>query len=128
MSPRLGAVFLIVGMVALAAVWIEGAGALAGTEGDGAVDFVGEMIRILGFLAALVALSVIAVRLGKRLEPRWGGGVVQLLGSRTLAPGVGVRLIRVGSRAWLLGVTREQVSMLAELEEKDLPVLEERSR
>ncbi|MBF0425628.1 MAG: flagellar biosynthetic protein FliO [Magnetococcales bacterium] len=100
--------------------------ALAETVSDATMDLTSEMVRIVGYLAVVVALSILAVRLSRRFEPRWHGGAVRLLGSRTLAPGVGVRLIQVGSRAWLLGVTREQVSLLAELKEQDLPVVEER--
>ncbi|MEO5369317.1 MAG: flagellar biosynthetic protein FliO [Magnetococcus sp. DMHC-1] len=122
-----GFVLLIAGLLWIPVVWAEATGEGVVASGEGSVDFVGEMIRILGFLAVLVALSVLAVRVGKRLEPRWNSGTVQLLGTRTLAPGVGVRLIRVGSRAWLLGVTRERVSLLAELGEQDLPPSKESS-
>ncbi|MBF0188271.1 MAG: flagellar biosynthetic protein FliO, partial [Magnetococcales bacterium] len=38
----------------------------------------------------------------------------------TLAPGAGVRIVAVGKRAWLLGVSKERVEALAELTPEDL--------
>lgn len=85
------------------------------------IDLMGHGIEVAGYLVVLVAISIVVVRLGKRFQPSMGGGsLIRVEDGRNLAPGVGVRLIRVGSRAWLVGVTRERVSLLAEMSEEEL--------
>ncbi len=107
------------------------AGTSAPTEGKGLIpetrmasssELLGEAPwKVAAALVVLVVLAVFVVRLGKRFRPQWrGDGPIFLEDGRNLAPGVGVRLIRVGARYWLIGVTREQVTLLAELTEEDL--------
>ncbi|MBF0623804.1 MAG: flagellar biosynthetic protein FliO [Magnetococcales bacterium] len=121
---------ILTAFLALLPPWL--APALARAEEAAAnappIDLLEETLRIMGYLALLIVLAVLAVKVGKRLEPRIGGGPVRLLGGRNLGPGVGVRLVRVGSRAWLIGVTKERVSLLAELGEQELQALEEQTR
>ncbi|WP_130470458.1 flagellar biosynthetic protein FliO [Candidatus Magnetaquicoccus inordinatus] len=85
-------------------------------------DWLGEAFwKVIGALVVLVALALLVVRLGRRLRPQWrGGGPIFIEDGRNLAPGVGVRLLRVGSRYWLIGVTRERVTLIGELSEEDL--------
>jgi flagellar biogenesis protein FliO len=85
------------------------------------VDLVQEGLEVAGYLLILMVFAVIVIRLGKRFQPRMGaGGLIRIEDGHNLAPGVGVRLIRVGSRAWLVGVTRERVSLLAEMSQEDI--------
>ncbi|MBF0184438.1 MAG: FliO/MopB family protein [Magnetococcales bacterium] len=77
--------------------------------------------KVIGALVVFVALALLVIRLGRRISPSWrGGGPIFIEDGRNLAPGVGVRLLRVGSRYWLVGVTREQVTLIGELSEEDL--------
>lgn len=84
------------------------------------VDWLGEVVRVVGFLLVLIVLGVLAVRFGRKYTPQLGGGgPIRIEDGRNFAPGVGVRLIRVGSRAWLLGVSKDRVSLLAEMRPED---------
>lgn len=77
--------------------------------------------KIAVYLLIFIVLAVLVVHLSKRLRPQWRGtGPIFIEDGRNLAPGVGVRLIRVGVRYWLIGVTKEHVTLLAELSEEDL--------
>ena len=80
------------------------------------IDLVAEAVQLTGYLLILVVLAALAVHLGRRFRPGLGGdGPIHVIDGRNLAPGVGVRLIRVGSQSWLVGVTKEHVSLLAEV-------------
>ncbi|MEO5338969.1 MAG: flagellar biosynthetic protein FliO [Magnetococcus sp. MYC-9] len=80
-----------------------------------------EATQVAGYLLVLGALAALVVYVSKRLRPQWrGSGPIFIEDGRNLAPGVGVRLIRVGARYWLIGITKENVSLLAELTEEDL--------
>lgn len=99
----------------MAIAWPGGALA-AGAGSPPPVDLLAEAVRVAGYLLVLLVTLVMAARLARRWQPGLGGsGPIQLLDGQNLAPGVGVRLVRVGSRTWLLGVTRERVSLLAEV-------------
>lgn len=80
------------------------------------IDLAAKAVQVAGYLLIFIVLAALAVHLAKRYQPTLGGsGPIHIVDGRNLAPGVGVRLVRVGSRAWLLGVTRDRISMLAEL-------------
>lgn len=94
------------------------------------LDLFSEGLEVVGYLLLLMVFAGVVVRLGKHFQPRMGaGGLIQIEDGHNLAPGVGVRLVRIGSRAWLLGVTRERVSLLAEISEDEIrrPAKEEAS-
>lgn len=94
-------------------------------EVDVVVDLWAKAVEMAGYLLIFIVLAALAVHLTKRYQPRWSSpGPIQLMDGRALGPGIGVRLVRVGSKAWLLGVTRERVSLLAELNPADLPVMQ----
>jgi flagellar biogenesis protein FliO len=85
------------------------------------IDLMAEGLEVAGYLLILMVFAAVVIRLGKRFQPRMGvGGLIQVEDGHNLAPGVGVRLIRVGSRAWLVGVTRERVSLLAEMSQEEI--------
>lgn len=91
-------------------------------EGAPVVDLWTKGVEISGYLFIFIVLAALVVHLTKRYQPHWGAaGPIQLVDGRNLGPGLGVRLVRVGSRAWLLGVTRERISLLAELSASELP-------
>ncbi|MBF0309168.1 MAG: flagellar biosynthetic protein FliO [Magnetococcales bacterium] len=83
---------------------------------DPGIDLMAEAVKVSGFLLVFLVLALGATRLAKRWQPQSGlNATVEVLGGRNLGAGVGVRVVRVGSRAWLVGVTRERVSLLAEV-------------
>lgn len=85
------------------------------------INLPAEAVQIAGYLLIFIALAVFVVYLGRRFRPQWrGGGPIFIEDGRNLAPGVGVRLLRVGSRYFLVGVTKERVSLLGELTEEEL--------
>lgn len=85
------------------------------------IDLMGEAAQLAGYLLILIVLAALAVHLGRRFQPGSGkGGPIHIVDGRNLAPGVGVRLVRVGSQSWLIGVTKERVSLLAEIAVEDL--------
>ncbi|MEO5345172.1 MAG: flagellar biosynthetic protein FliO [Magnetococcus sp. YQC-9] len=112
---------LLTGTLA-ALVWIGvGIPTLWAADGAEPVDLLGEATRIAGYLLLLVALGAVAVRVGRKYAPQMGGtGPIRIEDGRNFSPGVGVRLVRVGSRAWLLGVSRDRVTLLAEMSPEDL--------
>ncbi|MBF0621692.1 MAG: FliO/MopB family protein [Magnetococcales bacterium] len=90
------------------------------------VDLLTEAVQITGYLIVVIALGVLAVRFGRKFQPAgFGDRKIELLAGRNLSPGVGVRLIRVGGRSWLVGVTKEQLSVIAELSKDDLSSFKE---
>ncbi|MEO5334593.1 MAG: flagellar biosynthetic protein FliO [Magnetococcus sp. YQC-5] len=85
------------------------------------VDLIGEGVRVVGYLLLLMVVGAVAIRMGRKYAPQLGGnGPIRIEDGRNFAPGVGVRLIRVGSRAWLLGVSKDHIALLAELGPEDL--------
>ena len=85
------------------------------------INLMEEGLEVAGYLLILMVFAAVVIRLGRRFQPRMGaGGLIQIEDGHNLAPGVGVRLIRVGSRAWLVGVTRERVSLLAEMSREEM--------
>ncbi|MBF0400998.1 MAG: FliO/MopB family protein [Magnetococcales bacterium] len=116
------------GKVAVSDVKSPAEGKLAAAEGAAqtsmglpATLFGEASLKMAGYLLILVVLAVFVVHLGKRFRTQLGGGgPIFVEDGRNLAPGVGVRLIRVGARYWLIGVTKEQVTLLGELTEEDV--------
>lgn len=115
-----GAAFLLFVAGPAWAAPTDGSSATPSTAVQPVIDMDGAIIQILGYLVALGLLAWLAARMGKWLQPRMGTGPLQVLGGRALAPGVGVRLVRVGKRVWMLGVSKESVSVLAELSPEEL--------
>lgn len=82
----------------------------------------GYLPQVAGYLLILIVLATLAVHLGRRFRPGLGGGrgPIHIVDGHNLAPGVGVRLIRIGSQGWLIGVTKERISLLASVAMEDL--------
>lgn len=90
------------------------------------IDLMGATLQVVGYLLVVIVLLAGMARLARRWQPGLGLGPVRLLGGLNLAPGAGVRLIQVGGRVWLLGVTRERITPIAELARDDLVGWEEK--
>ena len=85
------------------------------------IDLMGEAVQVAGYLLILIILAALVVHLGRCFRPGLGGhGPIHVVDGRNLAPGVGVRLIRIGSQGWLVGVTKDRVSLLSEVAMEDL--------
>ncbi|WP_160162736.1 flagellar biosynthetic protein FliO [Magnetococcus marinus] len=85
------------------------------------LDLVGQSLRIVGFLLVLIVVAALVNRYGRRLHNHMGSNTgIELLTGRNLGQGVGVRVIRIHKRAWLVGVSKEGVSLLAELDEEEV--------
>lgn len=97
-------------------LWAEGEAPLP--PGD---DMLAATVRVTGFLLIFIVLAVLGSRLAKRIHPALGGGPIEIVGGRSLAPGVGISIVRVGSRHLLIGFTKEHIALLTELESKELP-------
>ena len=102
-------------MAVCSLAWAE---ALAKVE---SVDLSGEIMRVGGFLLVFFIITLIIVRISKRWNLLYSGkgeNPVQVAGGCNFSPGTGIRLVRIGTQAWLIGVTREHISLLAEVEDK----------
>ncbi|MBF0380256.1 MAG: flagellar biosynthetic protein FliO [Magnetococcales bacterium] len=92
------------------------------------INLLQEGLEVAGYLLILMVFAVVVIRLGKRFQPNMGAsGLIRVEDGHNLAPGVGVRLISVGSRAWLVGVTKERVSLLAEMSQEEMQTAKEGS-
>jgi flagellar biogenesis protein FliO len=92
------------------------------------INLMEQGLEVAGYLLLLMVFAVVVIRLGKNFQPRIGAsGLIRIEDGHNLAPGVGVRLVRVGSRAWLVGVTKERVSLLAEMSQEELQSAKEGS-
>ncbi|MBF0369584.1 MAG: flagellar biosynthetic protein FliO [Magnetococcales bacterium] len=110
-------------------MWLPALAFAAGEGSPVVIDYLGQGVRVAGFLMLLIVVAALVVRFGKRFQPGLGGGgPIQVMDGRNLAPGVGVRLVKVGEQAWLIGVTRDRISMLAEVSGKELAPPEEVTR
>jgi flagellar protein FliO/FliZ len=72
----------------------------------------------LAAFVAVVALIPLALWVLKRLQPGGGGGarVVTLVGGLSLGPRERIAIVEAQGRRWMIGVTGQSISLLAELE------------
>jgi flagellar protein FliO/FliZ len=75
----------------------------------------------LAAFVAVIALIPVALWVLKRLQSGAGrpGRVVTLVGGLTLGPRERIAIVEADGRRWMLGVTGQSISMLAELERPD---------
>ncbi|MBF0271182.1 MAG: FliO/MopB family protein [Magnetococcales bacterium] len=126
MRPMMGHAFWQGTLLAGVGWLMLGVSTVWASTGADSVDYAGEAARVAGYLLLLMALGAVAVRVSQKYSPRLGGGgPIRIEDGRNFSPGVGVRLVRVGSRAWLLGVSRDRVTLLAEMAPEDLPPLKD---
>nr|CRH07435.1 putative polar flagellar assembly protein FliO [Candidatus Magnetococcus massalia] len=85
------------------------------------LDLTTQAVRIVGFLLVLIIIAGLVNRFGRRLHEKVGGGSgIDVISGRNLGHGVGVRVITIGQRGWLVGVSKEGVQLLAELNRDEL--------
>jgi flagellar protein FliO/FliZ len=79
-------------------------------------------IRMILVLALVLGLIYVVFRIMKRLaKPKIvADSSVRLLAQASLGPGRAVHLIGVGDKAWLVGSSENSVSLIAEIEDREL--------
>ena len=73
-------------------------------------------LRIVFSLAVVLLLMWGLARLARRPLSGRGGGALSVLARQPLTRGASVAVVRVGERAYVLGVTDQNVTLLAEAE------------
>ena len=73
-------------------------------------------LRIFFSLGVVLLLMWGLARVARRPMTGRGGGAVSVLARQPLTRGASVAVVRVGERAYVLGVTDQNVSLLAEAE------------
>ncbi|MBF0160455.1 MAG: FliO/MopB family protein [Magnetococcales bacterium] len=98
---------------------------------DPPMDLITSAVRVVGFLLLFLIVAAVAVRIGRRwnvCSGKMDTVSIRVLGGHNFTPGVGVRVIQIGDRSWLIGITREHVSMLTEITECTPSRIEESSQ
>jgi len=91
----------------------------AATQNTSIVWYIIRMFLVLGLvLLSLYGLYVFLKRKAKR--PIQEDPFIKHLGVTQIAPGKSVHVLSLGSKAWLLGVSDTAITMLAELDDKEL--------
>ena len=78
----------------------------------------GTLWRLLAYVVVILVLGAAALVVTKKFLPRLrmaGGQELAVAETVHLAPRVTVHLVRVGGRRFMVGATRERISMLAEV-------------
>jgi len=89
------------------------------SQNTGIVWYMIRMVLVLGLvLLALYGLYVFLKRKAKR--PIQEDPFIKHLGVTQIAPGKSVHVLSLGAKAWLLGVSDTAITMLAELDDKEL--------
>ena len=95
------------------------------------IDQVSRILTVFVLLVFVFVLTGLVTRWIASFEKgRMKGSNIQLLEAQALAGGKYIQIVRVGGKLLALAVCKDSVTMLCELEEKDLqvkPVGEERS-
>ena len=81
-------------------------------------------LRLVFSLAVVIGLLLVLARISSKRFAGRHGAAVQVLHRQALSRSAGVSLVTVGERVLLLGVTDQQVSLIAELDPAELPTLE----
>lgn len=82
-------------------------------------------LRLVFSLAAVIGLLLLLAKLSSRRFGSRHGATLTVLHRQSLSRSATVSLVTVGERVLLLGVTDQQVSLLAELDPDELPEPEE---
>lgn len=92
----------------------------AGSDDSGSGDWIGTTLLSLALVVGLIFAAFVAIK-------RWGpssiaggrGGAVRVLARCPLSPKQQVAVIQVARRLLLVGVTSQQISLLAEVSDED---------
>jgi len=89
--------------------------------GNGEISFWPTLLKTLGALALLIGLMLLAAGLAKRLGGRGMGGsgasLINIVQSKILGPKKQITVVEVAGAYLVLGVTDQQINLLARLEE-----------
>ncbi|MDA8408929.1 MAG: flagellar biosynthetic protein FliO [Treponema sp.] len=79
-------------------------------------------LRMIVVLALVVGAMYLVFSVMRRLaKPRDSGdSPIRVLGSRALGAGKSVHLLGLGSKAWLVGSSEHSISLIAEIDDKEL--------
>ena len=91
----------------------------------GGIDMTVTMLKTAGALAAVIGLMLVALWLlrrfgGARFGAGSAGSLIRVLDTRMLGPRRYVSVLRVGGRTLAVGVTEQNITLLAELAADDL--------
>ncbi len=90
----------------------------------GGIDMTMTMLRTAGALAMIIGMLLAAVWFLRRFGgARFGGGMgsmIQVMDTRMIGPRRYVTVLRVGGRTLAVGVTEQNMTLLAELSDEDL--------
>jgi len=94
----------------------------AGTSGGtstSVLPYILRMVLVLGLILALIYGLYVVLRRSVR-PPVVEDQYLRVLASTQLAPGRSVHVASIGKRAWVLGSTDSSVSLIAELDDREL--------
>lgn len=85
-------------------------------------DTFAYFLRMILVLALVVGAMYLVFTVMRRLaKPKESGdSPIRVLGSRALGPGKSVHLLGLGSKAWLVGASEHSLSLIAEIDDKEL--------
>jgi len=79
------------------------------------VDVLGQFFYILFVLAIVILLFLICAKWFASLRYKGRGRNLRVIESCGVAPQSSVQILRAGERVFLIGVTKDQISILAEI-------------
>jgi flagellar biosynthetic protein FliO len=88
------------------------------------LDIIAKLALVLGLLY-LALYGLRRLQKNKNVQPSRNDTTINLLETTGLAPGRSLHLVVVGEKTLLIGATDQQISVLAELQDATIPVLEE---
>jgi len=110
----------------MAAAALTASPVLAADAADaGGIDMTMTMLRTAGALAMIIGMLLAAVWFLRRFGgARFGSGgmgsMIQVMDTRMIGPRRYVTVLRVGGRTLAVGVTEQNMTLLAELSDEDL--------
>ena len=89
-------------------------------------DLTGQMLKVLGVTAAIIVVMLVLWRLYLRLGGQHNNapGMLRILSRQSLGPRQYLTLVQAGERRLLLGVTEQNITLIADLSDADLPLTE----
>jgi flagellar protein FliO/FliZ len=95
------------------------AGRTATSPSPSAFSYILRMILVLGLvIAAIYGLFALLKR--KSGKPGDEDAFIRVIGSAQLATGKSVQVVALGDKAWFLGVSESAVTVISELEDREL--------
>jgi flagellar protein FliO/FliZ len=96
-----------------------------GPSGGGMLSFIGSFFYILVVLGFIIGLCYFVLRMMGRVKGRGGtAGNLHLMESILVGSQNMVQLVRAGDKYLVIGVTKERITLLAELTEAQIKEIE----